>query len=139
MGRNKLKDPSARFNSPFLLVTNRLVLFPIIKKNWFHVTKVENGGLGSGFGYGSLFWKKEKGNGGGKWRGLHFVSQKWRSVVWRAGLAMSLCFGGKITSMTINNIKILLIYIKQNDSQGKLPNPKICLSLCTNSMIQIHR
>ena len=37
------------------------------------------------------------------------------------GLAMSLCFGGKKTSITINKIKILLIYIyiyiKQNDSQ----------------------
>ena len=137
MGRNKLKDPSAWFNSPFLLVTNRLVLFPIIKKNWFHVTKVENVGLGSGFGRGSLFWKKENGNRGGRRKGLHFVSQRWRLVVWGAGLAVGLCFGGKETSMTIKNIKIIYIYIyiKQNYSQCRVPNPKIYLSLCTYSII----
>ena len=41
------------------------------------------------------------------------------------GLTMSLCFGGKKTSMTINNIKILLIYISNRmiasiDTQLKL-------------------
>ena len=47
---------------------------------------MENGGLGSGFGCGSLFWKKEKGNGG---EGVCIFSQKWRLVVLVSGLAMS--------------------------------------------------
>ena len=36
-----------------------------------------------------------EGNGGGKRRGLHFVSQRWRSVVWGVGLAVVLCFRGR--------------------------------------------
>ena len=39
---------------------------------------------------GSLFWRKEKGNGGGKRKGLHFVCQRWRSGIWGAGLAFSI-------------------------------------------------
>ena len=30
---------------------------------------------------GSLFWRKEKGNSGGKRKGLHFVCQRWRSGI----------------------------------------------------------
>ena len=37
-----------------------------------------------------LFWRKEKGNGGGKKKGLHFVCQRWRSGIWGAGLAFGI-------------------------------------------------
>ena len=37
-----------------------------------------------------LFWRKEKGNGGGKRKGLHFVCQRWRSGIWGAGLAFGI-------------------------------------------------
>ena len=39
---------------------------------------------------GSLFWRKEKGNGGGNRKGLHFVCQRWRSRIWGAGLAFGI-------------------------------------------------
>ena len=39
---------------------------------------------------GSLFWRKEKGNGGGNRNGLHFVCQRWRSRIWGAGLAFGI-------------------------------------------------
>ena len=37
-----------------------------------------------------LFWRKEKGNGGGNRKGLHFVCQMWRSGIWGAGLAFGI-------------------------------------------------
>ena len=46
--------------------------------------------FGGGRRGGSLFWRKEKGNGGGNRKGLHFVCQRWRSRIWGAGLAFGI-------------------------------------------------
>ena len=39
---------------------------------------------------GSLFWRKEKGNGGRNRKGLHFVYQMWRFGIGGAGLAFGI-------------------------------------------------
>ena len=112
MDRNKLKDPSARFNYPFLLVTNRLVLFPILKKKLISCHK------GGEWWFGERVWlcvfvlEEGEGERWRKVRGFAFCLSKVEIGGLGAGLAVSLCFGGKKkTSMTTNNNKILLIYI----------------------------
>nr|POE73563.1 hypothetical protein CFP56_47803 [Quercus suber] len=66
------------------------------KGSAFCLSKVEIGDLGSRFGLWHSIVKgngrvsKEKGNGGGKRKGLHFVCQRWRSGIWGAGLAFGI-------------------------------------------------